>query len=174
MGVDLPNFYELIDTKCDLVGDRFRTLWKELDSTVRTICYDATTVMSSKSYLMESMQTVYEECRLEHGTGSAERRRTKILEKLTGTKNVFLDIMTKAGTIFEQYLSEWAARVVRKISREFNDIVQDFNRRFDNVEEEDPIKKDFRNELFETVQKVRLEVVDGKLKEKLDECASYE
>lgn len=106
------------------------------------------------------------------GTGSHKARVEVMTQKLTGPTNIFLDVVECATTAFDGAVNQWASKAYKQLCGIFEEILTDFNRRFDNVEAEDETKRSFRRELLATVREAR-GVMDTKMKVQLDACASY-
>ncbi|KAI7357028.1 hypothetical protein KC336_g22166, partial [Hortaea werneckii] len=114
----------------------------------------------------------YEKCKACKGTGLFKNIKHIIGQKLNGPQNVFLDVKDGAIADFEDYVDLWITAVENKVGAEFQAVIDDFNGRFVDVEEEDETKHGFRKELLQTVQKA-LAMVDTELKAELDACAQF-
>lgn len=172
MGLNLDTFHKVIDLTRTTVDDNTTKLFRKLEGAVNNIRYHATSAETSDSYVAKSMQLAYDNCKLRSGAGVFKQLKDVISTKLTGPKNVFLDMTDGAIAEFEQYVDRWVASVDREIGQEFQNIVTDFNRRFDNVEPEDETKRQFKKELLQTVQKAT-KVMETEMHELLLECGTY-
>ncbi|KAF2765314.1 hypothetical protein EJ03DRAFT_339162 [Teratosphaeria nubilosa] len=172
MGLNLEHFYMFIDKVREHVAEETAEAFRQLKDRVSYISYDATSTQAEGSYFKRTMQVTYNNCKLCQGDGVFKQRQSVMMDKLTGPKNVFLVVKEHALAAVEQCIDEWAAEMSKKVGREFEGVIQDFHRRFADVEEEDETKAAFRKELSGAVEQA-IEVVDTKLKEQLDACAKF-
>ncbi|KAI7154948.1 hypothetical protein KC349_g7332, partial [Hortaea werneckii] len=173
MGLNLDSLHKVIALTQAAVDDKANKLFRKLDSNINSIRYNATSIESTESYVENSMQVAYDNCKACKGTGLFNSIKHIMSQKLTGPNNVFLDVQSRAIADFEAYVDSWITLVDKKIGAEFQAVIDDFNGRFVDVEEEDETKHGFRNELLQTVQKA-LAMADTELKTQLDACAQFD
>ncbi|KAI7535346.1 hypothetical protein KC343_g15648 [Hortaea werneckii] len=173
MGMNLDSLHKVIALTQAAVDDKANKLFRKLDININNFRYNATSIEPTTSYVGSSMQVAYDNCKACKGAGVFNSIKHIISQKLTGPKNVFLDVQGKAIADFEDYVDSWIAIVDSKIGAEFQAVIDDFNGRFVDVEEEDETKHGFRNELLQTVQKA-LAIADTELKDELDACAEFD
>jgi len=154
------------------VDENTTKLFRKLDSKVNEIRYNAISTEHPDSYVKKMMLPVYENCKLRTGKGVFAQMKEVVSKKLTGPKNIYLEIQETAIADFEEYVDSWVATARKDIGKDFQSIIDDFNRRFDNVEPEDETKREFRKELLDTVQKAT-RVMDTEMKAQLDACSVY-
>ncbi|RMZ04147.1 hypothetical protein D0860_06508 [Hortaea werneckii] len=173
MGMNLDSLHKVIALTQAAVDDKANKLFRKLDININSFRYNATSIEPTTSYVGSSMQVAYDNCKACKGAGVFNSIKHIISQKLTGPKNVFLDVQGKAIADFEDYVDSWITIVDNKIGAEFQAVIDDFNGRFVDVEEEDETKHGFRNELLQTVQKA-LAMADTELKAELDACAEFD
>ncbi|KAI7282052.1 hypothetical protein KC345_g3762 [Hortaea werneckii] len=173
MGMNLDSLHKVIALTQAAVDDKANKLFRKLDININNFRYNATSIEPTTSYVGSSMQVAYDNCKACKGAGVFNSIKHIISQKLTGPKNVFLDVQGKAIADFEDYVDSWITIVDNKIGAEFQAVMDDFNGRFVDVEEEDETKHGFRNELLQTVQKA-LAMADTELKAELDACAEFD
>ncbi|KAI6883218.1 hypothetical protein KC360_g4643 [Hortaea werneckii] len=172
MGLNLDSLHKVIELTRAAVNDKTNKLFRKLDNTINNVRYNAMSAETTESYVKKSMQTAYEKCKACKGTGLFKNIKHIIGQKLNGPQNVFLDVKDGAIADFEDYVDLWITAVENKVGAEFQAVIDDFNGRFVDVEEEDETKHGFRKELLQTVQKA-LAMVDTELKAELDACAQF-
>ncbi|RMZ06796.1 hypothetical protein D0862_04506 [Hortaea werneckii] len=173
MGLNLDSLHKVIALTQAAVDDKANKLFRRLDNNINSIRYNATSVESTESYVGNSMQVAYDNCKACKGVGVFNSIKHIMSQKLTGPENVFLDVQSRAIADFEAYVDSWITAVDDKIGADFQAVINDFNGRFVDVEEEDETKHGFRNELLQTVQKA-LAMADNELKAELDACAEFD
>ncbi|KAI6854445.1 hypothetical protein KC338_g4903 [Hortaea werneckii] len=173
MGMNLDSLHKVIALTQAAVDDKANKLFRKLDININNFRYNATSIEPTTSYVGSSMQVAYDNCKACKGAGVFNSIKHIISQKLTGPKNVFLDVQGKAIAEFEDYVDLWITIVDNKIGAEFQAVIDDFNGRFVDVEEEDETKHGFRNELLQTVQKA-LAMADTELKAELDACDEFD
>ncbi|KAK5710098.1 hypothetical protein LTR17_019160 [Elasticomyces elasticus] len=160
MGQDatINAFTDIIKTTHIGVNDQTRELFKELQSAINTIRYNATELESSDSYFMASMTPAYDAADARKiigkkgGPGTYNDMKAIISTKLYGPRNIFTDVIDAASAAFDVVFDTWHADLVSAISRELYHIVNALNHRFDNEEPEDEEKRAFRQELLVVVK----------------------
>ena len=173
MGVELSAFLHLIKMNCIQGEEVMSELFDSFEVSLNTIRYTSNSINSQGSYLVASMQEVYEECAPLKGTGVFNRMKNIVLTKLCGPENVFHDVITRAKADFEVELDDWADLASQRVGYEFENIIADFDRRFDNLEPDDQVKRDYRNELLFTVKEAR-RIVDTEIRAQLEQCAKFD
>ncbi|KAI6827657.1 hypothetical protein KC332_g10885 [Hortaea werneckii] len=172
MGLNLDSLHKVIELTRAAVNDKTNKLFRKLDNTINNVRYNAMSAETTESYVKKSMQTAYEKCKACKGTGLFKNIKHIIGQKLNGPQNVFLDVKDGAIADFENYVDLWIMMVENKVGAEFQAVIDNFNGRFVDVEEEDETKHGFRKELLQTVQKA-LAMTDTELKAELDACAQF-
>lgn len=173
MGLNLDSLHKVIDLTRSAVEDKTTKLFRELDNGINTYRYFATSIEPEKSYVVNFMQLAYNDCKLRKGTGVFNQIKQIIGQQLTGPTNVFGDARDQVITDFEDHVDRWIQVVEHKVGAEFQAIIDDFNGRFVDVEEEDEIKHGFRKELLHAVQKA-MGIMDTELKAELDVCKQFQ
>lgn len=172
MGLNLDSLHKVIDLTRSAVDEKTTKLFRELDNGINECRYFATSIEPEDSYVVKSMQMAYDKCKLRKGTGVFNQIKQIISQQLTGPNNVFKDVKDQAITDFEDYVDCWIQDVKDEVGAEFQAIIDDFNGRFVDVEEEDETKHGFRKELLQAVQKA-MGILDTELKAELDVCAQF-
>ncbi|KAI7163347.1 hypothetical protein KC316_g7694 [Hortaea werneckii] len=172
MGLNLDSLHKVIELTRAAVNDKTNKLFRKLENAVNNVRYNATSAETTESYVKISMQEAYEKCKACKGPGLFNSIKHIIGQKMNGPQNVFLDVKDGAIADFEDYVDSWITMVENKVGAEFQAVIDDFNGRFVDVEEEDETKHGFRKELLQTVQKA-LAMADTELKAQLDACAQF-
>ncbi|RMX86985.1 hypothetical protein D0868_15058 [Hortaea werneckii] len=172
MGLNLDSLHKVIDLTRSAVDEKTTKLFRDLDNGINNYRYFATSIEPEDSYVVKSMQTAYDKCKLRKGTGVFNQIKQIMSQQLIGPKNVFKDVKDQAITDFEDYVHCWLQDVRDEVGAELQAIIDDFNGRFVDVEEEDETKHGFRKELLQAVQKA-MGILDTELKAELDACAQF-
>jgi len=154
------------------VDENTTKLFRKLDSKVNEIRYNAISTEHPDSYVKKMMLPVYENCKLRTGKGVFAQMKEVVSKKLTGPKNIYPRNPGDYDCRLRRVCRLLVATARKDIGKDFQSIIDDFNRRFDNVEPEDETKREFRKELLDTVQKAT-RVMDTEMKAQLDACSVY-
>lgn len=172
MGMEMTAVSQSVDLTREDGKKEVQKLFRKLGAEMHTILHAATSAEDENSHILHSMLEVYAECKQMNGPGSHDRRKAAIKAKLLGANNVFLYNIEQTIGMFEDLVDKWSEVAEKRLGDAFETVVTNFNRRFDNEEVEDNVRKAFRLRLLKTVKDATA-VKDTELKKQLLECDKY-
>lgn len=173
MGMDMGAVLESIEFMREDCRRQVQNVFRKLEANMDPIVHAATSGDNDESYILSAMAEAYAEAEEKSGKGSHDVRKGIIRAKMTGQEDVFNLTVGQTIDAFEDMIDrEWPGDAEKRLGEAFKTVIANFNRRFDNEEEEDEKRKEFRLRLLKVVKEAKA-VADTDLKKKILECDQY-